>query len=268
MRKEIKSKSKRKWIVGGAMLFGGIALLTTGFATWIVGTQIKQSQQDTNVTVDTVENRSLILTTEVMDSGLHIGEDTLADTESKDYPVNVENGKATDFQIKLKIKITRSTAVELPTKLVISINDNTEHINALKAAGNTVVTNFGVKGVNTDTGHVVGEDYEFVTLTKEYSLKNELWDDTTDEDVWTYYEEATIDLLSWGSFFDSKAPTKYYDELAGRPTDITSNAYQQYVNHAGEELEALNEMFADPTPDNDETGTIIPIKLAFTDPVA
>ena len=37
MKKEINSKSRRRWIMGGLAAFASVALLTTGFAVWVVG---------------------------------------------------------------------------------------------------------------------------------------------------------------------------------------------------------------------------------------
>ena len=59
MKKDLKSKSKRKWIVGGVLLFGGVALLTTGFATWAIGVNQTKQNLGTNVTVQGTENESV-----------------------------------------------------------------------------------------------------------------------------------------------------------------------------------------------------------------
>ena len=53
MKKEINSKSRRKWIMGGLAAFASVALLTTGFAVWVVGSQKMSDKGDVSVTVDT-----------------------------------------------------------------------------------------------------------------------------------------------------------------------------------------------------------------------
>ena len=56
MKKSIKKSSRRKWVVGGVAFFGSIALLTTGFATWVIGaSNTKDDMNNTNVTVDTAK---------------------------------------------------------------------------------------------------------------------------------------------------------------------------------------------------------------------
>lgn len=62
MRKEMNSKSKRKWVAGGLAAFASVALLTTGFATWVVGTRNMSTNIDgTAVNVDTAKNESIEL---------------------------------------------------------------------------------------------------------------------------------------------------------------------------------------------------------------
>ena len=61
MRKSIKSKSKRKRIIGGFAFFGGIALLTTGFAAWVFGVNQNTSGSGVNVGSDTAINDTVFL---------------------------------------------------------------------------------------------------------------------------------------------------------------------------------------------------------------
>ena len=60
MKKEINSKSRRKWIRGGLAAFASVALLTTGFAVWVVGVQKNKVNGDIGVTVDTAQNESVV----------------------------------------------------------------------------------------------------------------------------------------------------------------------------------------------------------------
>lgn len=62
MRKELKSKSRRKWLIGGSLAFASVALLTTGFATWVIGTQKTSGDGQLNIGVDTAEDNSVELT--------------------------------------------------------------------------------------------------------------------------------------------------------------------------------------------------------------
>lgn len=62
MRKELKSKSRRKWLLGGSLAFASVALLTTGFATWVIGTQKTSGDGQLNIGVDTAQDNSVELT--------------------------------------------------------------------------------------------------------------------------------------------------------------------------------------------------------------
>lgn len=106
MKKQITSVSKRKWIVGGFLFFGGIALLTTGFATWIIGTQIMTSGGDLSVGVDTAMNQSISISCELSDDSLYLRENVVNDTTNPDQIVSTDNTEDADFTIKFsKIEI-------------------------------------------------------------------------------------------------------------------------------------------------------------------
>lgn len=62
MRKELKSKSRRKWLLGGSLAFASVALLTTGFATWVIGTRQTSGDGQVHIGVDTAEDNSVELT--------------------------------------------------------------------------------------------------------------------------------------------------------------------------------------------------------------
>lgn len=77
MRKELKSKSRRKWLIGGSLAFASVALLTTGFATWVIGTQKTSGDDKVHIGVDTVEDKSVELTFNLdeNDNGIVVAED-------------------------------------------------------------------------------------------------------------------------------------------------------------------------------------------------
>ena len=78
LRKGLLSKGKKKWIIGGALLFGGVSLLTTGFATWIVGINQLRQNLGTVVQVEGTLNESVKLVATASSTpdalGVNIGE--------------------------------------------------------------------------------------------------------------------------------------------------------------------------------------------------
>ena len=76
MRKELKSKSRRKWLLGGSLAFASVALLTIGFATWVIGTQKTSGDGQLNIGVDTAEDNSVELTFSLdTDNTIFVAED-------------------------------------------------------------------------------------------------------------------------------------------------------------------------------------------------
>lgn len=136
MRK-MNSSSKRKWVLGGALCFGAIALLTTGFATWIVGTNNAHDEGDTNVTVDTAKNDSASLEVKLKDSTIKLGE-----TKAHESGVVTNSEITGDLEITFEtVKLTYGNAYvegnrkvtglkfDLPTKKPSDFQDFNVHDN-------------------------------------------------------------------------------------------------------------------------------------------
>jgi hypothetical protein len=85
MRKELKSKSRRKWLLGGSLAFASVALLTTGFATWVIGTRQTSGDGQLNIGVDTAEDNSVELTFNLdeNDNGIVVAEDAEKSSNDK-----------------------------------------------------------------------------------------------------------------------------------------------------------------------------------------
>ena len=75
MKKEINSKSRRKWIMGGLAAFASVALLTTGFAVWVVGVNQAQNGTDVKLKVDTAQNSSIFFSA-TLTNNIHVFEET------------------------------------------------------------------------------------------------------------------------------------------------------------------------------------------------
>lgn len=259
MRKEIKSKSKRKWIVGGAMLFGGIALLTTGFATWIVGTQVKDQQGQTTVTIDTVDNQTLILTATLSDNTLHIGETGITSSNEDFYPVTAVGGDATDFSITIDIKIvkSKSASVVRPTSVTIALD--TTYVNE---AANVVKSLGGATGQTP----MVHAGTDFLKLkTESILIDDSKWLPNSEGTMETYEANETIQLLDWGNFFGDVAPTSYYKAqydalLLSNPNygNLAGDDYSKFTAAAETELKQMHSKFSVESKD-----TIIPLKLSI-----
>ena len=66
MRK-LRFSEKRKWVVNGLLAFGAVALLTTGFATWIVGVNQRNANGNVSVSVDTAQKNNINFTFKILE---------------------------------------------------------------------------------------------------------------------------------------------------------------------------------------------------------
>ena len=65
MKKQLSLASKRKWVTGGILAFSAVSLLTTCFATWVVGVQRVKQANGVSIIVDTAKESSVRLTAKV-----------------------------------------------------------------------------------------------------------------------------------------------------------------------------------------------------------
>lgn len=168
MKKSIKKSSRRKWVVGGVAFFGSIALLTTGFATWVVG--VNESKDDSEVTigVDTVDNKSVIFT---------------VDVDTKDNSIKLAEKKA----------ITGQPIVNTDFSETEGVSDADFTFN---------LTNFYIE-IGTDSLN----NYNKIKLTiaehQEGKANNNAGADTTntrdDEGPWDYLELVTTEIQFKGA---------------------------------------------------------------------
>lgn len=202
MKKEINSKTKRKWIMGGLAAFASIAMLTTGFAVWVVGVQQTEKDNNVNVKVDTAENQTLYFDMQLSDTDSNI---VLAEAAE----VNTGFVKAQGAEVVAKpLQITFSTITIRygkyskikPTKIQFSI-DGANH--KVQAGGDKI----GGRTRNEDD-----TDWTYIDAPKEITLPKDGEGVSTDEN-----ENTTISLsnvpcdFEWGSFFGGESPCTFYN---------------------------------------------------------
>ena len=218
LRKGLLSKGKKKWIIGGALLFGGVSLLTTGFATWIVGINQLRQNLGTVVQVEGTLNESVQLIVTASSTpdalGVNIGENH---TKGPNEIVGNSEGE-TDFVVNLDLTIevgneylTKNTL----TDITFEFNYETvEGISNNKTSGNKI------KVASSTNTHKAG-DYTYLDIDSAAStiaVKS-----TEESGVFTKTElpsavvytvsNLSVTLFKWGSFFDGMAPSSYYNKL-------------------------------------------------------
>lgn len=220
MRKELKSKSRRKWLLGGSLAFASVALLTTGFATWVIGTSKPSGDGQVHIGVDTAQDNSVELTFSLdeNDNEIFVTED--ADTVNwniKIKDLNIVVGE--DFYNSLEAKTDLKIAFELQ-----------------KDGANSVTTDsVGVRGETGSPWNYikVKSESEFfnVSLPSIYPTDGKIYDISNDA---TNNPDGNKTLsFYWGSYFGEKAPSKFYEENRG------SQNSHEYYQKALQELQAM-----------------------------
>lgn len=235
MKKDLKSKSKRKWIVGGVLLFGGVALLTTGFATWAIGVNQTKQNLGTSVTVEGTVNESVKLTVTPVDMNVSVSENH-PHVDGEIFYTNDE--VATDFKVIVNIKLEigadyYANNLSSINKIQFSFIDSWEGLTKPKGyvseTDKTAARKINAPG--NEKTHKSG-DYEYITIPANSSLAipalkadhNSIADDASNPANFTYtgsktgskvftVENLEITLFDWGSYFDFKSPCTYYNKL-------------------------------------------------------
>ena len=241
MKKEINSKSRRKWIRGGLAAFASVALLTTGFAVWVVGVQKDKANGDVKVNVDTARNENIEFTAKLKDATIRLAEPAEVNETGKFVKTNTlaENEKQ-DFDISFDsftIKVGKGVAANYDcVKLSLITNPSAEDG---KTADATYVDNSAVKDEIGPLAQAEGLTKKRVAAGTYFDLSKTVIDlPTSGTDVVTGLtrEESdsssfitytmtsgTIftDFFKWGTFFGKASPCTFYNEVFAQKASQT-----------------------------------------------
>lgn len=231
MKKEINSKSRRKWIMGGLAAFASVALLTTGFAVWVVGVKNIEGDGNIKVNVDTAINESVQLKAELNDAEIYLGEETKAGGNFA-----VKEGKATDFDISFT-----SLTIEMG-KSVFDAGTYTKVQFSLGAANaeNKIVDNTAASN-KFDTIDGRGNTYFAIAIDEILFTDTKFTNNSKTSTGTVTYTLATgpLTMFKWGTFFGGKAPMEYYEDVVfASETDYDINN----PSHVQNVVDELNEM--------------------------
>lgn len=237
MRKELKSKSRRKWLIGGSLAFASVALLTTGFATWVIGTQKTSGDGQLNIGVDTAEDNSVELTFSLdeNDKKIFVAEDA---GNSNPYLTIKREEKETvtkpDWDIKIKdlnvvvgetfynsIKDKQGLKIVFELQKDVTGDKNSVTDDKVRVRGGQEISSWN---------YIKLAKSEFdVTLPKAYPAGGKIYDINNTLDNKTF-------SFTWGSYFDEKAPSDFYEEKEGSKG---SQTLREYYQNALLELQAM-----------------------------
>ena len=257
MKKRLNSSSKRKWIINGLLGFGAVALLTTGFATWVIGASNTTDNDGATVTVDTAVRNNVALTVDITESLIYVGEDVSSAKGSfiTGLPATgEETQKVTDFEVTMNIKLEVGANAGTYSKINFSFAYGLEANEELYPKN---VTDKNKVTLNETNAWHTSTSYEYLKIneTKETNPNN---DGVLSLDLPTEVSEVAnahgfvmtqdaqgnktytatalkLNIFDWGSFFDGKAPSAYYNELYSKGTikNTTDNVNEVYDELAG-----------------------------------
>lgn len=245
MRKELKSKSRRKWLIGGSLAFASVALLTTGFATWVIGTQKTSGDGQLNIGVDTAEDNSVELTFSLTEDKIFVAEPVENSNPNLTIKRKTGTDREPDWNITIKdlnivvgktfydsLKAKQEAKQDLNLKIVFELQKD-----VAAAEDKNSVTDDKVK-VRGETGSpwsyididVKSKKFD-VTLPDSYPAGGRIYDinDTPDNKTFSF---------TWGSYFNGDAPSKFYQD--NKKNKGSQTTLREYYQKALQELQAMN----------------------------
>jgi len=212
MKRELNSRSRRKWVAGGVLAFGSVALLSTGFATWVIGANKAYGEHEIGVTVDSVQNNSILVSSTISSS------DVLRLAE----PESITNGKIVNADVTDETKEDLKVTVSMTVKLGGNATAPTTVSASLPAKKyNTEIDSGNAKlSVSTDTvGGRSSSPWTYLEL-KNTTITPTWGTPTTEPGSNLKVYEVSFDVeFKWGSFFNNQSPLVFYNTKYSAETD-------------------------------------------------
>lgn len=235
----MKSKSRRKWLIGGSLAFASVALLTTGFATWVIGTQQTSGDGKVNIGVDTAQDNSVELTFSLDDTDNKIFVAEGAGNSNSNLTIERDESEADtkpDWDIKIKdLKIvvgeTFYNSIKGKTDLKI-VFELQKDVAAAEDKNSVTDDKVGVRTGLSSWNYIELAKSKFdVTLPASYPAGGKIYDinDTPNNPDKTF-------SFNWGSYFGKKAPSEFYHD---NEINKGSQTLREYYQKALQELQAM-----------------------------
>lgn len=254
MRK-LKSANKRKWIVGGTAFFLGVMVLSTGFATWIIGINVASVDNGgTNAIVDGTKSNNFELKVDfTTDNSIIVTEKTSSDSPAKKGNFTFENNgykigeeyKGTDFDVSGTITLTIGNnsdyygkSMEIVPSFNYSNQDGTiDVVDENNGTDNNKIDNY------VGTSWRNAGNYEYLGLCDPIEVPTETsgnWTVTDDGTNKVYKFVGEITLFKWGSYFNSLKPSGFYTRTTDPDFVVDGEASTEIAAEMNKMETALN----------------------------
>ena len=218
MKRNIKKSSRRKWVVGGIAFFGSVALLTTGFATWVVGVNDNNENEDVSVAVETTTNESVSFVMEYAsespDNKITIDEPNPVSeqTDGKGYVKqdgDIIQPQFGDGQSKWDFTVTfKNVEIVIGNTAYEENTYNAIQFAIKKGAGNEVASSLLGEGVRT------GKDWTYLAAPVTQTFEELGISKGSGNDSAHVFSGSNVDInFGWGTFFYEDTPCAFYNEL-------------------------------------------------------
>lgn len=245
------NKGKLLGVVAASL--SAVSLMGVGFATWIIGAQKTDVEQDITITADTVEYKSLKVAV-VFEGALKLAETGTTKDTSKNF--GYDGKGAGNLEVKAHFTFTfgkdfkEADFTELCSKINFTIlspggnykDNKVEKGNAFTRADNATAeskyTYFAApEAVGITWGDITfPEKIDAKALTKESNVV-----------------DKTV-TFTWGTLFGGTNPMAYYNgQLESVTGENIEAAKETYMQNAYKELKAMNEKYS--------TGSQIKMKM-------
>ena len=207
MSKITRRSYKRKKIIMGAVLFGAIGLVSTGFAAWVLSASASRDES-ANLKVGAVSDKSMSFTG-VKVEGLDTapGSATLGTMiETSNYSFNPRYDDSTG-----RVRFGSNEGADVGERLSLTISGT------VTEAQNLGSLTIGPKTVPDELATAVTKNYIVLPtcLTSTYTMV-ENTDYTVNEAAGVTTASFSYDVaFRWGSAFGGVNPADYYDSAAG-----------------------------------------------------
>ena len=214
--KQVLKSIKRKYLVGGIAAFAGVSLLTTGVATWVIGSN-SSAEKEVTVDVEGLKNNTASVTIGSA-SNLTVGETKIV----TDGFVKVTVTEASTNNMKITLSNVKYsfgngfTASKVGLRLATDYSYNKNTHSPESSSGNLVpdsaskVTRSVAKDAKLKNNDESFTAWQYITVQETI---DDIGAKTSDGNkAGIEHTIASLDVtFSWGSFFNNQAPSAYYN---------------------------------------------------------
>ena len=226
MAKLTRKSYKRKKIAFAAVILGGVALVSSGFAAWVLSSNVKQ-ETNGSVNVGAVVNGNLKMNITSNIGGANVDLDKgyfNFDTKNDDNTgrVRAEAGQTAEKSESLSISyvITIKSPIDNFKDLTVSMTtkkggaEDTTTLSSAKTQGYIVLPDCAEKTVTLAKDKTPSLNPDVATAFTVKTDGTEKGTGEDDKDVEYKYSWTTTYTVNfkWGSLFDGLNPGEYYDK--------------------------------------------------------